>query len=89
MVIHPQTNGQAESAKRMILGGMKKKLDDAKKIHEVLWSYHTTPYSTIKETLFTMVYIANAFLIEIDTLTWMRTQFCEEENKTGLRCAST
>jgi len=46
---------------------------------QVIWSYHTTPHSTTKETLFTMVYGADAMLpIEIDTPTWRRAHFMEE-----------
>jgi len=75
LVIHPQANGHAEAANKVILNGIKKKLESAKglwaeQLYEVLWSYHTTPHSTTKETPFTMVYGADAMLpVEIDTLT--------------------
>lgn len=73
-VVHPQINRQAESANNVILKGLNKKLDDtnglwADLLHEILWSYHTTPLSTTKETLFCMVYGEDAMLpIEINTL---------------------
>lgn len=59
-VIHLQANGQTESANKVILKGRKKKLDDAKGIwvellHGILWSYHTTPHFTTKETPFVIV----------------------------------
>jgi len=117
-VIHPQANGQAEAANKVILNGIKKKLESAKglwaeQLYEVsaisrcidvhfkftstnilstpafftlirnkkhvLWSYHTTPHSTTKETPFTMVYGVDAMLpVEIDTPTWRRDNFREE-----------
>ncbi|XP_016206026.1 uncharacterized protein LOC107646349 [Arachis ipaensis] len=50
-VEHPQTNGQAEAANRVILQAIKKKLNNAKGkwaelIPEILWSYNTTIQST-------------------------------------------
>jgi len=117
-VIHPQANEQAEAANKVILNGIKKKLESAKglwaeQLYEVsaiihcldvhfeftstntlstpafftlgrnkkqaLWSYHTTPHSTTKETPFTMVYGVDAKLpVEIDTPTWLRDNFMEE-----------
>jgi transposase InsO family protein len=46
-VEHPQTNGQAEAANKVILTGLQKRLDNAKakwgeELPTVLWSYHTT-----------------------------------------------
>lgn len=47
-------------------------------------SYH--PYTTTKETSFTMEYAANAMLyVEIDTPTWSHSQFNMEENEAMLR----
>lgn len=40
-------------------------------LHEEIWSYHTTPYSIIMETLFTLVHEADVMLsVKIDTPTW-------------------
>lgn len=51
--------------------------------------YHTTPYSTIKDTLFTIVYCVDVVLPdEIDAPTWKCAQFNEEEKETRLRCAT-
>lgn len=67
--------------------GVKKKLDDAKglwaiKNHEVLWSYHTTPNSTTKETPFIMVYGVDVMLlVEIDMSSWRRSHFNAEETR--------
>lgn len=75
-VVHPQANGQAKSANKIILKGLKKKLDDVKGLweellHEILWSYHTILHSTTKETLFSMVYGVDSMLpIEIENPFW-------------------
>ncbi|XP_025682457.1 uncharacterized protein [Arachis hypogaea] len=50
-VQHPQSNGQAEAANRVILQAMRKKLNDVKGewaelIPEILWNYNTTIQST-------------------------------------------
>ncbi|XP_057733107.1 uncharacterized protein LOC130948405 [Arachis stenosperma] len=47
-VEHPQTNGQVEAANKVILKGLKKRLEGkkgswAEEIAPVLWSYRTTP----------------------------------------------
>ncbi|XP_045796465.1 uncharacterized protein LOC123890806 [Trifolium pratense] len=71
-VEHPQTNGQAESANKVILQGLKKRLEAAKglwveELPMVLWSYHTTPHSSTQETPFKMVYGSDAMIpIEIN-----------------------
>lgn len=50
-VEHSQTNKQEKVANKVILLVMKKKLEEDKglgdeQLYEVLWSYHTTPYSS-------------------------------------------
>lgn len=72
--------------------GLKKKLDVSKGFwenlfHEIIWSYHTTPYSTTKETLFSIFYREVAMLpIEIETPLWRQSQFNEEVKEIGLKC---
>jgi len=66
---HPQTNGQLESANRVLLKGLKRKLDKAKgtwaeEVPRIVWAYHTTPYSTTRETPFSLVYGSNAMIPE-------------------------
>ncbi|XP_025611902.1 uncharacterized protein [Arachis hypogaea] len=66
-VEHPQTNGLAETANKVILHALKKKLDDAKGlwaelIPEVLWGYNTTPQTSTKETPFRLVYGSEAMI---------------------------
>lgn len=72
-VIDPQANGQAELKNKVILKGLKKKLNDAKGLraellHEILWLYHTIHYSTTKETPIAKVNGADTILlVKIDT----------------------
>ena len=44
----PQTNGQVESANRVLLRGLKRRLEKAKgtwakEVPRIVWAYHTTP----------------------------------------------
>ncbi|XP_058751778.1 uncharacterized protein LOC131624876 [Vicia villosa] len=66
-VEHPQTNGQAEAANRVILRGLKRRLGEAKKawveeLHSVLWAYRTTPHSSTGETPFRLTYGTEAMI---------------------------
>ncbi|GAU44722.1 hypothetical protein TSUD_88060 [Trifolium subterraneum] len=66
-VEHPQTNGQAEAANRVILRGLRRQLGDAKKqwveeLPHVLWAYRTTPHSTTGETPFRLAYGTEAVI---------------------------
>ena len=47
-VEHPQTNGQVEFANRVLLRGLKRRLEKAKgtwteEVPRSVWAYHTTP----------------------------------------------
>jgi len=47
-VEHPQTNGKVESANKVLLRGLKRKLEKEKgtwmeEVPRILWAYHTTP----------------------------------------------
>ena len=58
---HPQTNGKVEYANRVLLRGLKRRLKKAKgtwaeEVPRIVWAYHTTPQSTTRETLFSLVY---------------------------------
>lgn len=92
-IVHPLAIEQAESTNKVILKGIKKKLDNeglwVEQLHEVLWSYHTAPHLTTKETPFTLVYGADAmFLVEMDMPFWWSSQLSGKENGVGLRCSS-
>ena len=58
---YPQGNGQAEAVNKVIVSGLKKRLDDAKgkwveELPHVLWTYRTTPRKSTGETPFSMTY---------------------------------
>ena len=49
------------------MGGLKKRLDDAKEkwieeLPHILWTYHTTPRRSIGETHFSMIYGVKAII---------------------------
>ena len=54
-VEHPQTNGQVESANRVLLRGFKRRVEKAKgswaeKVPRIVWAYHTTEQTGTHET---------------------------------------
>ena len=64
---YPQGNGQAEAVNKVIMNGLKKRLDDAKgkwveELPHVLWTYPTTPRKSMGETPFSMTYGAEAVI---------------------------
>jgi len=66
-VEHPQTNGQVESANRVLLRGLKRRLEKAKgawaeEVPRIVWAYHTTPQSSTMETPFSLVYGSDAMI---------------------------
>ncbi|XP_016165249.1 uncharacterized protein LOC107607864 [Arachis ipaensis] len=83
-VEHPQSNGLAEAANKVLLQALRKKVDDAKGlwaelISEILWGYNTTVHSTTKETPFRLVYGSEAILpIEVSHGSF-RTEAVEHE----------
>ena len=76
---YPQGNGQVEAVNKVIVNGLKKRLDDAKgrwaeELPHVLWTYQTTPRRSTEETPFSMSYGAEA-VIPIETgFPTLRTQ---------------
>jgi len=66
-VEHPQTNGQVESANRVLLRGLKRRLEKAKRswaeeVPRIVWAYHTTEESGTHETPFILVYGCDAII---------------------------
>ena len=64
---YPQGNRQAEASNKVIVNGLKKRLDDAKgkwveELPHVLWAYRTTPRLSTRETPFAMTYGAEAVI---------------------------
>ena len=85
-VEHPQTNGQVESANRVLRRGLKRRLDKAKgtsaeEVPRIVWAYHTTPQSTTRETPFSLVYSSDAMiLVEIQENSPRFQNFVVEES---------
>ena len=89
-VEHPQTNGQVEPANRVLLRGLKRRLEKAKgtwveEVPRIVWAYHTTPKSTIRETPFSLVYGSDAMIpVDIQESSPRFQSFvAEESNKKG------
>ena len=66
-VEHPQTNGQVKSANRVLLRGLKRRLEKAKRaraeeVSRIVWAYHTMPQSSTMETPFSLVYGLDAMI---------------------------
>ena len=64
---YPQGNGQAEAINKVIVNGIKKRLDNAKgkwveELPHVLWMYRTMPRRSTGETPFSMTYGAKAII---------------------------
>ena len=75
-VEHPQTNGQAEAANKVIVSGLRKRCEKAKSnwvenLYQVLWSHRTTPHSSTGETPFKLAYGSDAIIpVEIGSPTF-------------------
>jgi len=80
-VEHPQTNGQAEVANKVILNELKKRLGKAKdrwtkELIEVLWAYRCTPQTTMQETSYSLTYGVEAMIpIQVTEPTIRRQMF--------------
>ena len=64
---YPQGNGQAKAVNKVIVNGLKKRIDDAKgkwveELPHVLWTYRSTPCRSTGETPFSMTYEAEAVI---------------------------
>ncbi|RDX70210.1 Retrovirus-related Pol polyprotein from transposon 17.6, partial [Mucuna pruriens] len=90
-VEHPQTNGQAEAANKVILRGLRRRLEEAKgrwaeELPQVLWSYHTTPHSSTNETPFRLVFGTEAVIpVEVGEPSTRVELFEPEANENELR----
>ena len=76
---YPQGNGQAEAVNKVIVSGLKKRLDDAKgrlveELPHVLWAYRTTSYQSTGETPFLMSYGAEVVIPIKTSFPTLRTQ---------------
>ena len=83
---YPQGNRQAIVVNKVIVSGLKKRLDEAKgkwmdELPHVLWTYCTTPQRSTGETPFSMTYGSEAVIpLEAGFSTLRTSQFSVEEN---------
>ncbi|GAU41232.1 hypothetical protein TSUD_280320, partial [Trifolium subterraneum] len=90
-VEHPQANGQAESANKVVLKALKRNLmrkgkSWAEHIPAILWSYHTTTHTSTGETPFKMVYGTDAMIpAEINPPSWRRETLTAPDNDAALQ----
>ena len=83
---YPQGNGQVEAVNKVIVSGLKKRLDDAKgkwvkELPHVLWTYRTTPHRSTREAPFSMTYGAEAVIpLELGFPTSRTSSFNPRDN---------
>ena len=86
---YPQGNGQVEAVNKVIMSGLKKRLDNAKgrwveELPHVLWAYRTTPRRSTGETLFLMSYGAETVILIETGFPTLRTQSFNPSNNDEL-----
>jgi len=90
-VEHPQTNGQAEAANKVILRALKRRILTVKtswpdELPRILWAYHITHQSTTQETPFSLVYETDALLpVEIGHPASESSGLIRSNDEQGLR----
>ncbi|XP_016195666.1 uncharacterized protein LOC107636688 [Arachis ipaensis] len=89
-VEHPQSNGLAEAANKVILQALKKKVtlakgQWAKLIPEILWGYNTTPQSSTKETPFRLMFGSDAMIPVKISQGSVRTTYLDEDTNDQTR----
>ena len=83
---YPQGNGQVEAVNKVIVSGLKRRLDDAKgrwveELPHILWTYRTTPRQSTGETPFSMTYGAEAVIpLETGFPTLRTNAFTSDDN---------
>uniref|UniRef100_A0A2N9EFL0 Integrase catalytic domain-containing protein n=1 Tax=Fagus sylvatica TaxID=28930 RepID=A0A2N9EFL0_FAGSY len=88
---YPQSNGQAEASSKIILNGIKKKLEEAKgkwveELPSVLWTHRTTARKSTGEAPFALTYGVEAVIpLEVSIPTTRTTDFAVETNEDNLR----
>lgn len=84
---YPQGIGQEEATNRVIVDGLKKRLEEANgkwvdELPQSLWMYHTTPKRSTRETPFSMTYGSKAIIVlETGFLTMKYDQFNSSSNE--------
>ena len=88
---YSQGNEQAKVVNKVIVNGLKKRLDDAKgkwveELPHVLWTYKTTPCRSIGETPFSMTYGVEAVIsLETSFPTLRTSSFSPSDNNEHLK----
>ncbi|KAL0355522.1 UNVERIFIED_CONTAM: hypothetical protein Sradi_3999100 [Sesamum radiatum] len=88
---HPQANGQVEVTNRILVQGIKRRLERvggnwAEELTSVLWTYRTTPRGSIRESPFSLLYGTEAVIPAELGLPYHRVMnFSEECNDNLLR----
>uniref|UniRef100_A0A2N9F5S6 Uncharacterized protein n=1 Tax=Fagus sylvatica TaxID=28930 RepID=A0A2N9F5S6_FAGSY len=88
---YPQSNGQAEVSNKIILSGIKRKLEAAKgkwveELPSVLWTHRTIVRKSTGETPFALAFGVEAIIpLEIGMPTTRTTEFAVETNEENLR----
>ena len=82
---YPQGNGQPEASNKVILDGLKKRLEDKKGrcVHElpsVLWAFRTTPRRSTGDTSYSLAYGIDAIIPLEVGLPTLRTLLVKEGN---------
>ncbi|XP_074356335.1 uncharacterized protein LOC141696041 [Apium graveolens] len=92
-VAHPQVNGQAEVANRIILDGLKKRIEKSRnnwvdEVLSILWAYRTTYRVTTRATPFMVEYGVEVVVpVEISYSSPRIQAYNAEENEEGQRLA--
>uniref|UniRef100_A0A2N9G0X2 RNA-directed DNA polymerase n=1 Tax=Fagus sylvatica TaxID=28930 RepID=A0A2N9G0X2_FAGSY len=87
---YPQSNGQAEISNKVVLSGIKRKLEAAKgkwveELPSVLWTYRTTVRRSTNETPFALAFGVEAVIpLEIGMPTIRTTEFTVQTNEERL-----
>ena len=82
---YPQGNEQAEAINKVIVNGLKKRLDVAKgkwvdELPHVLWTYRTTPRRSTGETPFSMTYGSEVVIPLESGFSTLRTSLFDPNN---------
>ena len=93
LIEHPQTNGQAEAANRVILRALRTRLDKSKglwkeELPSILWAYHYSPQTTTNETLYRLTYDTDVMIpIEVGDVepSTRRLLFWQQQNDENIR----
>ncbi|KAL0454896.1 UNVERIFIED_CONTAM: hypothetical protein Slati_0828800 [Sesamum latifolium] len=84
---HPQSNGQVEVTNRILVEGIKRRLERVgenwiEELTSVLWAYRTTPRGSTGESPFSLVYGTVAIIpVELGTPSHRILNFSEESNR--------